>query len=114
VNITYLRNGEAKTNEIVLLNRNGNSEILKRRIFSDASVGANLEAVDYGVKVFRIREGIFRKIGIPENYTIISINRKRVKDPQEVIDFFEKYKGRVFLYGMNSSKQEYPLQFYLQ
>jgi len=114
VNITYLRNGEAKTTEIVLLNRNGNSEILKRRIFSDASVGANLEAVEYGVKVFRIREGLFRKIGIPENYTIISINRKRVKDPQEVIDFFEKYKGRVFLYGMNSSKQEYPLQFYLQ
>jgi len=57
---------------------------------------------------------LFRKIGIPENYTIISINRKRVKDPQEVIDFFEKYKGRVFLYGINSSKQEYPMQFYIQ
>jgi hypothetical protein len=34
--------------------------------------------------------------------------------PQEVIDFFEKYRGRVLLYGINSSKQEYPLQFFLQ
>jgi len=114
VNVTYQREGASKTAEITLLNRNGESSIVKRKIFSDAAVGANLEAVDYGVKVFRIRDGLFRKIGIPENYTIISINRKRVKDPQEVIDFFEKYKGRVFLYGINSSKQEYPMQFYIQ
>lgn len=114
ITVQYLRGGEMMNAEVTLLNRNGDSNILKRRIFSDGNVGASLEAVDYGVKIFRIREGLFRKIGIPENYTIISINRKRVKDPQEVIEFFEKYKGRVFLYGINSSKQEYPMQFYLQ
>lgn len=114
ISVQFQRNGEIKNAEVMLLNKNGDSGILKRRIFSDGTVGASLEAVDYGVKVFRIREGIFRKIGIPENYTIISINRKRIKDPQEVIEFFEKYKGRVFLYGINSSKQEYPMQFYLQ
>ena len=112
--VQYQRNGETMSSEVTLLNRNGDSGILKRRIFSDGTVGASLEAVDYGVKIFRIRDGLFRKIGIPENYTIISINRKRVKDPQEVIEFFEKFKGRVFLYGINSSKQEYPMQFYLQ
>lgn len=114
IQVQYQRSGETINAEVTLLNRNGDSGILKRRIFSDGNVGASLEAVDYGVKIFRIRDGLFKKIGIPENYTIISINRKRIKDPQEVIEFFEKYKGRVFLYGMNSSKQEYPMQFYLQ
>jgi len=37
-----------------------------------------------------------------------------VKDPQDVIDFFNKYKGRVYLVGINSAKQEVPISFYLQ
>ena len=114
VTFTYVRDGGTEKAEIILLNRNGESTIIKRRIYSSTTIGANLEAVDYGVKVFRIRDGVFRRLGIPENYTIISINRKRITDPQEVIDFFEKYKGRVLLYGINASRQEYPMQFYLQ
>jgi serine protease Do len=114
VNITYSRNDEMGITTITLLNKNGEPAILKRKIFSDATLGANLEAVDYGVKVTKIKEGTFKKLGVPENYTIISINRKRIKDPQEVIDFFNSYRGRVLLYGMNSSKQEYPLQFLIQ
>lgn len=114
ITITYSRNDEIGITSVTLLNKNGEPTILKRKIFSDATLGANLEAVDYGVKVTKIKEGTFRKLGVPENYTIISINRKRIKDPQEVIDFFNNYRGRVLLYGMNSSRQEYPLQFMLQ
>jgi serine protease Do len=114
INITYSRNDEIGITTITLLNKNGEPSILKRKIFSDATLGANLEAVDYGVKVTKIKEGTFKKLGVPENYTIISINRKRITDPQEVIDFFNSYRGRVLLYGMNSSKQEYPLQFLIQ
>jgi serine protease Do len=114
INITYSRNDEIGITTITLLNKNGEPTILKRKIFNDATLGANLEAVDYGVKVTKIKEGTFKKLGVPENYTIISINRKRISDPQEVIDFFNSYRGRVLLYGMNSSKQEYPLQFLIQ
>ncbi len=76
--------------------------------------GANLEAVDYGVKVNKIRDGLFKKMGVPENYTLTHINRQRVKDPQDVIDFFNKYKGRILLYGFNSSRQELPISVFLQ
>jgi len=114
IKVVYLRGDEQRSVGITLLNRNGNSAVLKRQIYSSASVGANLEAVEYGVKVFRIKDGLFKKLGIPENYTIISINRQRVRKPEDVVEFFERYKGRVLLYGVNSSKQEYPLQFYLQ
>ncbi len=114
ISITYLREGKVATTSVTLLNKNGDGNIVKRRIVSDGTTGANLEAVDYGVKISKLRDGIFKKVGLPENYTLTHINRQKVKDPQEVIDFFSKYKGRVLLYGFNSSKQELPLQFYLQ
>lgn len=111
---TYLRDSKPGIVSITLVNRNGGTSLIKRQIYSDATLGAELEAVEYGVKVYKIKDGLFRRLGIPENYTIISINRQRVKNPQDVIDFFQKYRGRVLLYGINSSKQEYPLQFTLQ
>ncbi|UXE64983.1 MAG: trypsin-like peptidase domain-containing protein [Chryseotalea sp. WA131a] len=114
INISFLREGKATTTAVNLLNKNGDTGIIKRRIFSDATLGANLEAVEYGVKVSKIKNGLFKELNLPENYTIILINRQRVKDPQDVIDFFNKFKGRVLLQGLNSSKQEVPLQFYLR
>lgn len=112
--ITYIRNGKTQNTSLTLLNKFGDTNIVKRKIYNDATLGVSLEAVDYGVKIFKIRDGVFKRLGLPENYTIISINRQRVKDPEDVIEFFNKYKGRVILYGINSSKQEMPLQFYLQ
>jgi S1-C subfamily serine protease len=109
-----MRDGKSTTATVNLLNKNGDTGIIKRRIFSDTNLGANLEAVDYGVKVSKIKDGLFKQIGLPENYVIVLINRERVKDPQEVIDFFNKYKGQVLLQGLNSSKQEIPLRFYLR
>lgn len=114
VTITYERDGKPATASAVLLNKYGETTNVKRKILSDSNLGANLEAVDYGVKVFKLRDGgMFKRIGVPENYTIISINRQRVKDPKDVSDFFSQYKGRVILYGINSSKQEMPFSFLL-
>jgi serine protease Do len=110
---TYLRDGKPGIVSLTLVNKNGGTSQIKRQIFSDSQLGAELEAVDYGVKIYKIKDGLFRRIGVPENYTIISINRQRIKSPQEVIDFFQKYRGRVLLYGITSSKEEYPLQFNL-
>ena len=112
--ISYLHNGKPATTLVTLFNKNGDTNFVKRKIVSDATLGVNLEAVDYGVKINKIKDGVFRRLGLPENYTIVSINRQRVKDPQEVIEFFNQYKGRVYLYGFNSSRQEYPLNFYLK
>ena len=98
----------------MLFNKNGDTNLVKRKIFNDGTLGANLEAVEYGVKINKIRDGLFSRLGLPENYTIVSINRQRVKDPQEVIDFFNEFKGQVYLYGFNSSRQEVPLRFNLR
>ncbi|MCU0419511.1 MAG: trypsin-like peptidase domain-containing protein [Cyclobacteriaceae bacterium] len=114
ITITYVREEKSATTTVVLLNKNGDTNLIKRKFFSDATLGATLEAVDYGVKVFKIKDGLFKRLNMPENYTIVSINRKRVTEPQEVMEFFAKYKGKVLIYGFNSSRQEIPISFYLQ
>ncbi|CAN5481375.1 trypsin-like peptidase domain-containing protein [soil metagenome] len=114
VSVSYLRGGKTNSVSVSLVNLTGDATIIKRKIYNDAALGVKMEAVQFGVKVYDIKEGLFQRLGIPENYTIISINRQRVKSPQEVVDFFGKYRGRVLLYGINSSKQEVPLQFLLQ
>lgn len=112
VNITYVRDGEVSSTALTLVNLTGTTEILKRNIISNESLGAQLEATQYGVKVFKIKDtSVLKQIGVPENFTIIAINRVRVKDPEEIVDFFKKYKGRGALYGINSSRQQVEIPF---
>lgn len=110
ISISYLRAGKPGNVALTLVNRDGTTEVIKRKIYSSATLNAQLEATEYGVKVFKIKEkSVLKQIGIPENFTIVAINRVRVKDPQEVIEFFEKFKGRAYIYGINSSKQQVEL-----
>jgi S1-C subfamily serine protease len=115
VSVTYVRGGKASTTALTLINRSGTTEKVKRKIVTSKILGAQLEANDYGVKVFKINdEGYMKRLGVPENYTIIYINRVRVNDPEEVIEFFEKYKGRVTLDGVNGARERIPYNFMLR
>jgi len=112
ITISYLRDGKSQTVPLTLVNLNGTTELIKRNIYSDDALGAQLEATQYGVKVFRIKENsVLKRIGVPENFTIIAINRERVKEPEEIVSFFSKFKGRGYLYGINSSKQQVEIPF---
>jgi hypothetical protein len=59
-------------------------------------------------------KSILKQIGVPENFTIIAINRVRVKEPEDVIEFFEKFKGRGYIYGVNSAKQQVEIPFIIR
>lgn len=115
VNVTYVREGKTSTANVTLVNRNGTTEVIKRKIFSDSKLGAQFEANEYGVKVFQIKSNsVLKKIGVPENFTILYINRERVKDPKDVMNFFDNYKGRGSLYGINSSRQQVEIPFVIR
>jgi S1-C subfamily serine protease len=115
INVTYLREGSPATTTVTLVNKNGTTEIIKRRIYNASTLGSQLEATDYGVKVFNLESNsVLKQIGVPENFTIVAINRVRVKDPQEVIEFFEKYKGRGNIYGINASRQQVEIPFFIR
>lgn len=112
ITITYLRNSKPSTVSVTLVNTDGTTEIIRRNILEAEILGAHLESTRYGVKVFRIKENsIFKQMGVPENFTIVAINRIRIKEPQEVVDFFKNYKGRGAIYGVNTSRQQIEIPF---
>lgn len=115
VSVTYVRDGKTKTATVTLVNRDGGTDVIRRKITPAPALGAQLEATQYGVKVFQLTEkSVLRQIGIPENFTIIGINRVRVKDPEDVIDFFAKFKGRGSIIGVNTSKQQLEIPFIIR
>jgi serine protease Do len=115
ISISYVRDSKVSTTSLTLVNLNGTTEIIKRKIYNNEALGAQLEATQYGIKVFRIKDNsVLKQIGVPENFTIIAINRVRVKDPEEVVEFFSKFKGRGALYGVNSSRQQVEIPFVIR
>jgi serine protease Do len=112
ITITYLSDNKTATASVTLVNRDGTKEIIRRHILNATALGAHLESTQYGVKVFKMQENsVLKQIGIPENFTIVAINRVRVKDPEEVVEFFKKYKGRGAIYGVNTSRQQIEIPF---
>ena len=112
ISITYLRDNKQSTASLTLVNIEGTTEIIRRNIVEAKLLGAHMESTQYGVKVFRIQDNsIFKQMGVPENFTIVAINRVRVKKPEEVVEFFQSYKGRGSIYGVNTSRQQIEIPF---
>jgi S1-C subfamily serine protease len=115
ITFTYLRDNKSNAVTLTLVNQNGSTEIIKRKILNDASLGAQMEATRYGVKIFRIKDNsVLKQIGLPENFTIVGLNNRRVREPEEVSEFFAKFKGRGYVYGVNSSKQQLEIPFVIR
>jgi serine protease Do len=115
ITVSYLRDNKPGSTSLTLVNRLGTKEIIKRKIISAPSLGAQLEATDYGVKVFKLEQNsVLRRIGVTENFTISEINREPITDPKEVIDFFDKFRGRGYLFGINSSRQRLQIPFIIR
>lgn len=115
ITVSYLRDNKPGTASVTLVNRNGTRDLIKRKIINAPSLGAQLEATEYGVKVFKISDNsVLKRIGVTENFTIVEINRERISEPQEVIEFFDKFKGRGYLFGVNSSRQSIQIPFIIR
>jgi serine protease Do len=115
INIHYLRDGKAGSATVTLVNRNGATGIVKREIVDAPSLGAQLEATDYGVKVIKLNENsVLKRIGISENFVISEINRETITEPKEVIDIFDKFRGRGYLIGINNARQRVQIPFIIR
>lgn len=115
ISVNYVRDNKPGGTTVTLVNRNGSTDIIKRKIISAPSLGAQLEATEYGVKVFKMDEkSVLKRIGVSENFTITQINRARITEPQDVIEFFDKYRGEGYLFGINSSRQRIQIPFILR
>jgi len=94
VNVTYIRNGKEYTVPVTLKNISGTTEVVARGSGSGAVFGARFEpvtssdkkryAVDSGVKIVEISDGLFRDLGLRRGTIITTINNKKVNSADDV------------------------------
>jgi serine protease Do len=111
IGISYKRNGKVLEKQIVLQNEEGSTGLIRKEIFNSKSLGADFEIVpkverdllniESGIRVLRVRDGLFRRMGIPEGFIITGINRNAVQEPEMLVDILSKIKGKVIIEGMN-------------
>ncbi len=111
VQLTYSQQGKANTASLTLTNREGTTEILMKELYSAESLGVVFEDVpqvekdrlkiESGVRVSRIKNGFFKRLGIPEGFIITSINNNAIESPEMLTRIIERIRGRVIIRGIN-------------
>ena len=123
VRVVFERKGSVKEAEIVLKNKMGDTKLVKIEPGSiKSALGADLTSatkeelkkmnLESGVKVTKVNNGKFKDAGVKEGFIIISVDKKKVSTPEEIINLIEKNQtGGVLLEGMysNGVKKYYGL-----
>jgi serine protease Do len=105
-----LKNGKVSDVHIKLINREGNTAILRKQSVSSSALGADFSAISKvegdkygitnGIKISNIRNGRIRQMGIPEDFIITSINRKQYTKAEELISDLERARGQIVIEGI--------------
>ncbi|MFN6944079.1 MAG: S1C family serine protease [Cytophagaceae bacterium] len=113
IKILYKRDDRIKEAQVVLTNREGTTEILKREIYTAESIGADLEALSKvekdklgitgGVRIVKVKNGLIRRLGISEGFVITGINQIAIQYPEEVVEILEKVRGKVLIEGITNN-----------
>lgn len=118
VTITYIRNGDINTAELILKNKKGTTESVQKDILF---LGAKLDELSKneakklgivnGVKISKLEVGKFMREGIKQDFIITKINNQKVHSPQDVLKILKGKKGGFLIEGIypNGTKGYYGL-----
>ncbi len=108
IEVIVLRDGKEKIVNVVLRNKDGNTGIVKN--VSVNMLGASFETLskeeksklglEYGVKVLKLEAGKLRSAGIKEGFIITSIDKKEIRNSDEVAKLLENKKGGILIEGV--------------
>lgn len=124
VKLAVLREGKTIDVYIKLINREGNTAILKKQSVSSNVLGADFQVVSKaeaekygirsGIKIMNIRNGRIRNMGIPEDFIVTSLNKAEYSSAEQFIKDLEKVRGQILIEGIynNGSKGFYSFYSY--
>ncbi len=122
INIVYKRKQKIINNSIVLTNKEGTTELLKKEIYTSRTLGADLEKVskvernllniDHGVRILKVRNGLISQMDIEEGFIVTYINKVPIKDAETLTDILTKIRGRVYLEGVNKRGRKEYFRYY--
>lgn len=115
VKVGVSRKGDEKIFNVTLLNREGNTSLVKT-VTKDVApmLGAKMQVasadllrklgIDYGVQVTNLDDGLLKNAGIREGYIITEIDKKPVRSVDDVNKMLSNKKGGVLLEGVYPNK----------
>jgi Do/DeqQ family serine protease len=107
---TFLRNGKETEATFGLINKEGNTAILRKGTITSESLGADFQSlpklekdklgIKNGIKIYNIKRGKINNIGLSEGFILIALNKKQYEKPEDLITDFEQLKGQVVMEGI--------------
>jgi Do/DeqQ family serine protease len=123
VKVTFRQGAKVREGEVILTNREGTTQVLKRETFSVEGLGGDLETIskverdklgiENGVRVSNVRTGLMGRLGMEEGFIITAINKRPVTSAKEVVDVLGRLKGRVIVEGIDKRGRGSYYQFSL-
>ena len=111
VKITYKRDGRIKDTNLILTNRLGTTNLIKRDLFFSADLKAEFETLsdeeleymdlDHGVRITQINPGPIANLNIEEGFIVTNINKEPINNARELERILKRLDGRVIIEGMN-------------
>lgn len=123
INLVILRDGAKLERELKLVNQEGNTELLRRQVFTSESLGADFEPISkiekdlYGIsngyKVSNIKNGKLRKMNIQEGFIFTSVNRQTADNVKDFVELLEEITGQVRIEGVSPGGGKQFMSFYI-
>jgi len=118
INIMFKRGNKTIIKTVILTNKEGTTNLIKRDIYKSRTLGADLEKVSKverdllniknGVRILKVHNGLIHQMELEEGFIITQINRIPIEDPETLTDILTKIRGRVQIEGVNKrGKHEY-------
>jgi serine protease Do len=121
INLEINRNGEIINTNIVLVNKEGTTDKLRKQSVLSEMLGGEFEVVskidrqtygiENGVKVTNITNGKLRQMNILDGFIFIKINNKAYDSAKNLIDKLENHKGQIRIEGISASGSRQYLSF---
>ena len=124
VRVTYIRDGKEKTTEVVLKNKAGNTEIVKK---SDSEASALLGAefkdtpedllskldLTNGVQISKLNNGKLKEVGVREGFIITHIDKREIRTVKDIERTIANKSGGMLIEGKypTGTKAYYALGF---
>jgi len=122
LNVVFKRKQKIISNNLVLTNKEGTTELLKRKVYTYTSLGADFEKVskvernllniEHGVRIIQVRNGLISQMELGEGFIITHINKVPIKDPETLEDILTKIRGRVYVQGVSKRGRKEIHRYY--
>ena len=108
--------------DIKLVNKEGNTDLLKKESQVSSILGAEFEiiskiereayGISSGIMVYNITNGKIRRMNIPEKFIFTKVNQKEFGNLKAFLEYMENYSGQIRIEGISPSGTRKYFSFY--